>query len=272
LDGGGVGRTVDVSGLAEIANLTLANGYSTGNGGNLGLYTSAWASLAHVRILDGTAARGGNVSCERGTLYLSDVDIDGGAATSYGGGFYGSGCILHASHTDITSNAARTGGGMYTGGDRDELSDTNISDNSATSGGGGIAQAGGTKSLTLCTVSGNTAGSVGGGVYLLAGGTLTLETASNVRENTAASGGGVYVAGSAGLTCTGSARSTGGIWGNTAVRGGGAYLGDTTATITSSTCDWTGTIDNSGYDSWTSLSNAYTKEDDETFTCTAGGC
>ena len=81
--------------------------------------------------------------------------------------------------------------------------------------GGGLANYGGTTTLTDCTVSGNTAGSGGGGVYTNRGGTTTLTNCA-VSGNAAHYGGGLLSNYGLALTLTGCTIS-----GNTA--DGGPY-------------------------------------------------
>jgi hypothetical protein len=95
--------------------------------------------------------------------------------------------------------------------------------------GGGIANFGGTMTLTNSTVSGNTANN-GGGIFNDFGGTVTL-TNSAVSGNTAAFGGGIYNDVSSTMTLTNSTVS-----GNTANNGGifnfGGTLNLTSVTVT----------------------------------------
>ncbi len=97
--------------------------------------------------------------------------------------------------------------------------------------GGGLANYGGTATLTNCTVSGNTAAINGGGLYITSSGTTTL-TDCTVSGNIAGqNGGGLYVNnyGAATLTnCT--------VSGNTAGNNGGGLYVTNSGTLTLTNC------------------------------------
>jgi CSLREA domain-containing protein len=96
--------------------------------------------------------------------------------------------------------------------------------------GGGLANYGGTATLTNCTVSGNTARNNGGGLYITSSGTTTLTNCTvsgNIADN---NGGGLYVNnyGAATLTnCT--------VSGDTAGTNGGGLNSSGTLTLTNCT-------------------------------------
>jgi hypothetical protein len=115
-----------------------------------------------------------------------------------------------------------SGGGknrvFYIDGGKAALSTLTISNGSAWNG-GGLDNTGGTLTLTLCTVTGNTANNAGGGLYTNSGGKTYLYN-SAVDHNTASSGGGLFATGTLKLKyCF--------VSGNTATnRGGGLYNSD----------------------------------------------
>jgi hypothetical protein len=103
-----------------------------------------------------------------GTLSLSNVVIDGNhtAAQGDGGGIYNDGTLTITGST-ISNNLGAAG-----------------------SFGGGIESAGGSVSMTNCTVTGNTGADQGGGIRNSVG-TFTI-TSSTIARNSAVNGGGIY--------------------------------------------------------------------------------
>lgn len=145
----------------SIANLTIANGNSSDNGGGIS---------------------------NAGTLSLTDSTVSSSSAMTDGGGIYNTG-TLTVSGSAISGNSATVGGGIY---NTAMLTVTNSTfyNNSAVgpTGGGGVYSVG-TLSITNGTLSGNTAAGArgtqhpnGGGIYVN-GGTLQLSN-SIVAGNT----------------------------------------------------------------------------------------
>jgi hypothetical protein len=195
-----------------------------------------------------------------------------GSSASYGAGIYGTdGAIFVGTDLSFTGNTASYGGGLaLTYSSSATLTDCDISDNTSTFGGGVLAR---DSEVTLSgtTIEDNDA-HYGGGVNI-DGGTFTMSSGTNIDGNAASFGGGILVGGDASFVCVGSTSETTGVWGNTGgSRNGGAYLSESTATITSTTCDWTGTVDNSPTDIYTYLGRSYSKGDNATFTCALGRC
>ena len=128
------------------------------------------------------------------------------------------------------------GGGVANGGGTMTLSDCTVSGNSAVTGGGGVIAFYGTTTLTNCTVSGNSALNIGGG-GIVNEGPMTV-TNSIIDNNSAPKGGGVwsYIGTTMLSNCTVSGNSA------TATNGGGVlttpyisqsgatYEGETTLT------------------------------------------
>ncbi len=271
LSGGGSKRTAYTTKALTLSGLTLEDGYtSTGYGGNL--YSTGTLSLSDVVLQRGSSSRGGNLYVGGGTATLDAVEIKGGSATS-GGGVYVTAATLDGDTVFLEDNEATNGGGLYLSGSSAEvtLADSLVSGgNATTSGGGAYLVSGGTLTVTGTEITENSAGSYGGGVYLSAS-SFAMSSGSNVDGNTSSLlGGGLYLTGGADVSCSGSSSTTAGVWGNTALLGGGAYM-STSDTISSTTCDWTGTTDNTLYDIVIVI-YYYTKGNNATFTCTGSGC
>ncbi len=139
----------------------------------------------------------------------------------------------------IADGKAAGGGGLYDDGGTATLSVCTISGNSASAIGGGVLNHGGTTTLNSTILSGNSAGTNGGGVYT-ANGTTTL-TSCTVSGNSASSSGGGLYSTDATTTLT---YST--IRGNSALKSGGgvASFGGTTTltnvTVSGNTADTNG--------------------------------
>jgi len=139
--------------------LTLqGSGLATANGGTIGsVFTitggmtfAGTTSLDGLSISGGSAALGGGVFNNGGTVTLADDTISGNTASNDGGGVY---------------NAA----GITT-----TLTNDTISGNTATNNGGGLFNNGGSVNAVNVTFSADSAGVTGGGVYNAAGGSTFL--------------------------------------------------------------------------------------------------
>jgi hypothetical protein len=158
IDGGGVvtisgGNSVGVFLVNApvnftVQNLTIANGFSYGDGGG---------------ILNG------------GTLTVTNSTFSGNS-TSYGGGGIWNAGTLTVTNSTFSGNNASDGGGIfnYVGGTL-TVTNSTFSGNSTSYDGGAIYNAGGTLSVTNSTFTGNGADS-GGGIYSN-GGTVTVTNA-----------------------------------------------------------------------------------------------
>ncbi len=152
------------------ANLLAVNG--SGSSRVFGVYGGS-ASLSGLTITGGSSDRGGGLRNLGGTLTLTDATVSGNTGTVSGGGVYtqnGGTTTL----TDVTvsdNQAALEGGGVFSSSGTTTLTNCTVSGNSALFGGGLLSF--GTDTLTNCTVSGNSALYDGGGLANF-GGTLTL--------------------------------------------------------------------------------------------------
>lgn len=142
-------------------------------------------------VLDGEA-KVRVLEVEGGELQLLTATVTGGTAASGGGIYNNSGTITITSST-ISGNSASSGGGIYNNGGTVTITSSTISGNSA-SGGGGVYNHDGGLTLTQSTISGNTA-TRGGGIYNLgtqaAGATVTVQGGSLMANSASRDGGGI---------------------------------------------------------------------------------
>ncbi|MCK9171392.1 MAG: hypothetical protein M0P01_13345, partial [Treponema sp.] len=185
-------------------NLTLKNGYSSGNGGCV--YNAGTLTISSSNIKNCTAKYSGGGVYNKGTFNMYNSTIKscsanpGGGVYNYSGKFnMYSGTI--GGTTDADGNKASSyGGGVfnYLGGTFN-FSGGTISHNTADGNAGGIDNNGGTVNITgiTCTISGNISKGTGGGINNYSEKTTDypgkiIMSAGTISGNTAAtSGGGV---------------------------------------------------------------------------------
>ena len=272
LSGGGTSRVLYTTKPLTLSDLTLAEGAAgtsaTAYGGNL--YTSSTLSATDVVLDSGTAVRGGNLYCTACTMTLDGVDMISGEA-DYGGAMYAVNGAITATDLLMYDNNSDYGGAIYGSKLTGTLTSSTISGGYATQYGGGVYLVNSSNLALSDSEILENAASNGGGAYLSAA-TLSMSSGSNIDGNTASLlGGGLYLASTAAFSCTGSSSLTAGVWGNTATAAGGAYVSSTSATITSTTCDWTGTEDNSLYDIVLTL-YYFNYGNNASFTCSGYSC
>lgn len=164
---------------AKITNLTVSGGsppqspsFLLGGGIlNSGAVTLNAAEVSSNVAGRGSAAVGGGIYNDRGTLTLSDSTVKSNLAGGKGGGIYNAGGTLTVTGSTVSSNEGSVVGGGI-------VSDTNLS--------------GATTTITNSTISGNTANALGGGVFN-AGGLTEIEN-TTVTNNSAPSGKGAGAA------------------------------------------------------------------------------
>ena len=233
IDGGGVDRVLDIdpSGVGvsvTISNLTVRGGGNpAGQPGQAGggIRNRGTLSLNNVTLTANSSGINGGGLLNLGTLTLTNTTVSGNTSTADGGGIYnGGGSTLTITASTLSGN--RT--------------------NSAGANGGGIFNAtAATATLTNVTVSGNSANSGGGGVFN-SGGTATLVNVT-LGDNAATAGGGISnIAGTATLTSTLIAGSTGGNCSGT-ITSGASNLGGNNLD-SGSTCAFAGAGDLSNRD------------------------
>jgi hypothetical protein len=160
--------TVNTSVTASIANLTIADGYSTGvTAPGAGINNAGALTVADSTFSGNSSSFGGGGIYNSGTLKVTGSTFFGNEVTHSGGG---GGAIantypgtLVVIGSTLTGNTAPGGGGIF-----DEVGvvtviGSTISGNTAFSSGGGIDNDGGTLGLANSVVSGDAGGDVSGG-------------------------------------------------------------------------------------------------------------
>jgi hypothetical protein len=139
ISGGGTSRVFDVVGSSlTLSDLTVANGYSTG--------------------------RGGNISVRSGELHLDGVMVTGGQSETHGGGIYvsNSGSLLMMTDSVVQSNTSLAGSGLGGGitlfpGSTGVIEDSVIRYNSGAYGSAVSAYNGAGLTISNTTIAGNSA-------------------------------------------------------------------------------------------------------------------
>ncbi|TWU56569.1 Cadherin domain protein [Rubripirellula tenax] len=164
IDGGALDRVFHIdnaSAIVAFSDVTIQNGFTTGNGG--GVYIEGGtATLDRVVIQGNRGAFGAGIYVNSSaTLNLTDVIIqnNGDGGTTRGGGIESAG-TANLLRVTFSGNQAGSGGGIYTTGTLD-LTNATLSNNSASSSGGGVYSTG-TTTITNSTLAFNNAGNAGG--------------------------------------------------------------------------------------------------------------
>ena len=170
IDGGGKHQVFIVTTYATttLTALTIAHGYSDGNGG--AIYNSAILKLSHVILEHNTAAAdGGAIFNGGGSVLVRDSTLNGNTAVNgCGGGLSSNEGEALVWATTFMGNQARCGGGVSTAAGDVLIVVSTFNGNTATDGNGGAlygklqVQA----DIKHSTVAGNTATGSGGGIYL----------------------------------------------------------------------------------------------------------
>ena len=143
------------------------------------------ATLRRFSITRGSAAIGGGVFNQGGTLTISDSSLTGNLAEAAGAGIHNANGELTLINTSIRANQGdpgSTGGGIYNSGTLD-MDGCTVSGNTASEGGG--IDNDGALTITNSTISGNMIGSGTGGAFANDG-TVTL-ISSTIAGNESAS-------------------------------------------------------------------------------------
>jgi len=183
---------------------------------------------ARQTVIDGSNNTGnsGSVVAVTATVTIAGVTIQGGHATTYGGGIDNAGALTLLDSMVVNNTTAFIGGGIFNDSNAMlTIENSTIGGNSAATGaapyGGGIYNTG-AMTLTASAASGNNAGGNGGGIYN-DGSSATL-IASTVSDNTAGAGSANGQAGNGGGIETGASTLTlvnSTVSGNSATRSGG---------------------------------------------------
>ncbi len=145
--------TIDSGVIATISGLTIANGFTTNNGG--GVFNNGNLTLSNDTVTGNSANQGGGVY-DAGMATLVNDTISHNSAND-GGGVLSQGVVTLINST-LFGNSAINGGGI---GNHTTVVLTNvtIAGNSASSGGGGIAN-GGTATLNNSLLASNSGGDI----------------------------------------------------------------------------------------------------------------
>src|SRR3954466_3905492 len=172
---------------ATLQHLTIADGATTGAGGNI-LVNFSLLGLAHVRVTGGSAIRGGGIALNSSTGLILRSLIDGNkAVVGAAGGPSGDGGGI-AVYTN--PQAAR----------QLQILDSTITGNTAVTGAGLMVRDNplNATTLTRSTIAFNTASGAGGGIYINEAQTFNA-SGSIVASNTGTAGA---------LNCGGAAKPT----------------------------------------------------------------
>jgi CSLREA domain-containing protein len=186
ISGGNATRVFDISGGADLAGLTVADG------------EAPFDDFGGMQLQE----NGGGVRVNNGTVQLSDVVVTGSNAFNGGGLYIDHGTVALTGVT-FSGNLAGgradgAGGGLADGFGALTMTNVTVANNNLTDGlaGGGLAfWQGATATLTNVTVAGNTATGAfgGGGVYVAPGANVYLNNVLVAGNSTDGSGGGVLV-------------------------------------------------------------------------------
>jgi predicted outer membrane repeat protein len=227
---------VDAGASLTLNDLTIANGYSAGEGG--GIWNDGTLIITNSAFSGNRAETSGGGIYSIGTLmtitnstFSGNSAIAGGDGIADGGGVYsgiGAGPLTITNST-FSRNAAVQGGGLYMV-HTVNITNSTFSENSA-GWGGAILTTVGTSILTIAnsTFSDNSAYGEGGGINN--GGTLDITNSTFSGNNAAVEGGGISSYDTATLRNTIVANSTGGSCFG-AITNGGYNIDDGT------TCGW----------------------------------
>ena len=136
--------TLPGSAIAIAANTTLdASGHSVtfDAGGASGVFTvdpGVQLTLVNLTVTGGSAADGGGIANNGGTVTLNRTTLTGNAATASGGAIYNDGGAVTLTNSTLSGNSAASGGAIYNDGGTITLNNSTIASNS----GGGLGGTG----------------------------------------------------------------------------------------------------------------------------------
>lgn len=272
LSGGGSTRLFNLQNGAALTlqNITLQNGFSSGNGGAIYVERLSTLNLSNSAIQNSIAANGGAIALNGwgssdagGTLIVTDSGFSGNISTAAaipGGGNGGGALYITGGSTatvggsTFSNNQSVNGGGIHILGANLTVLDTvfngNVADNSAGGGGGGAIYVDGTKDfsgtidIANSSFTGNHSNQLGGAIFSFPEGSgSTLIDQSLFDGNYAlgsGQGGAIYhqsATSSGALSISNSTFTNNDAHANdgTASSGGALWLLEAPVTITSST-------------------------------------
>ena len=136
----------------RIENLTVTNGWTTGNGGGVSGYPHVINCVVIGNHADGNGGGlGGYDYCNRSVVMNNTASGNGGGASTPN----------FVYNSEIVGNSAKNGGGIWCDGLYGSATNCTISGNTATQSGGGVRCV---RTVNHCRVVGNVAGADGGGL------------------------------------------------------------------------------------------------------------
>lgn len=227
IDGDATSRIFNVTGDLTIEDMTLTNGYDTGNGGNINVSGGADLTITDSVISDGAVAvlmGGGNINVVGGgDVTITGSTVAGGDATYGGNILMAGGGDLTITSSTIDDGSSRYGGNINFDGGNLDITDSEITDGTTTTASGGnIFLSNSISTVTDSVIDGGTAATDGGNLAVFAS-DLTV-TGSDITDGTAPNNGGGIIFtntddGSHTLAISGSTIS-----GNTGSNGGGLWV------------------------------------------------
>ena len=161
-------------------------------------------SLGELYIADSLQLVGNGVTVDGDGLYrvfhvngavtvrFSEMTINNGSATSFGGGILNEGADLELEQVLLEGNGALEGGGLHNLNGTVQVTDSAVTDNGADNG-GGIYNHNGTVSVTRTAITSNLA-NVGAGIYNESG-NLTVAGSDFLSNYAFENGGGIFQTG-----------------------------------------------------------------------------
>jgi len=188
----GSGGAIENAGTVSLTDSRVVDNQAGVDGG--GIRTSRSLTLTSTSVSGNQAAQdgGGIRSGGAGAVTITRSTIADNTAGHDGGGLFNTdAAVATVDQTTIRDNTAGNDGGgvVHRSTSAFTLTASTVSGNAAEQNGGGVLN-GGAMTLLNSTVSGNEAAADGGGLFNEGGGTLTV-TLSTITANTAAYGGGI---------------------------------------------------------------------------------
>jgi CSLREA domain-containing protein len=183
---------------ATLSGLTIAHGYTSGNGGgiyNQGMLTVMSSTISANRTSGGGRYGGGIFNAGSSTLIVRSSTFMGNRTDDRGGAIYNAAGTLTVADSTFTGNIAGYGAGVYSWVATATLNNSTFSGNSALSMGGVYNNWGG-MTVSNCTFSGNSATGTGNGQGIGGGfvsdGRATVLNSTFSGNSAAAAGGGFF--------------------------------------------------------------------------------
>ena len=147
----------------SIQNLTLAQGFTSGNGG--AIFNSGELILSESTFTNNSARSfAGAINANSGELTINNSTFEGNSAVNGGAIFINNGITGNINDSTFSTNRANaSGGAIFTAGLL-TISNSTFAENSAIERAGALFNGGGTMNVISSTLSANTAGIAGGAI------------------------------------------------------------------------------------------------------------